>query len=81
MVIRRLPAFRIEDAALGGFATGALAGATLGLLTTLAGGPAGPGRMATVGPSAWQVGIAAALEMGLAAALAAAETQRRLLRD
>ena len=81
LLIRRSPALRIEDAALAGFATGAAAGAVLGLLTTLAGGPVGPGRLATVGPSAWQVGLAAALELGLAAAIAAAETQRRLMRD
>jgi hypothetical protein len=72
LLIRRSPALRIEDAALSGFATGAAAGVALGLLATLAGGPAGPGRLATVGPSAWQVGLAAAVELGVAAAIAAA---------
>jgi hypothetical protein len=81
LLIRRYPAHRIEGAALGGLATGALAGGVVGLIAALAGGPVGPGRMATVGPSAWQVGLAAAVELGIAAAAAAAETQRRLLRD
>jgi hypothetical protein len=81
LLIRRLPALRMEDAAFAGFATGALTGAVLGLLTALSGGPAGPGRMATVGPSAWQVGLMAALELGVGAAIGAAEMQRRLLRS
>src|SRR4051812_13273639 len=72
LLIRRSPALRIEEAALRGLATGASAGAAVGLLAALAGGPAGPGRMATVGPSAWQVGLAAAVELGVAAAFAAA---------
>jgi hypothetical protein len=80
LVIRRLPALRIDEAALWGFAAGALTGGALAVLAALSGGPAGPGRLATVGPSAWQVGVAAALEIGVAAAVGAAETQRRLLR-
>jgi hypothetical protein len=79
LLIKRLPALRIEDAALAGFATGAIAGGALGLVAALSGGPAGPGRMATVGPSAWQAGLAAALELGLAAAVAATVMQRRLM--
>ena len=39
-------------------AAGAVAGLAMGLLAWLSGGPLGPGRMATVGPSAWHVGIA-----------------------
>jgi hypothetical protein len=81
LLIRRLPALRMEDAAFAGFATGALAGGMLGLLAALSGGPAGPGRMATVGPSAWQVGLMAALELGVGAAIGAAEVQRRLLQS
>jgi hypothetical protein len=79
LLIRRMPVLRIEDAALGGFATGAAAGGVLTVVAALAGGPIGPGRMATVGPSAWQVGLAAALELGIGAAIAAAEMQRRVL--
>jgi hypothetical protein len=51
-----------------GFAAGAIAGAALGVLAWLSGGPLGPGRMAHLGPSAWQVGLAAALEVGVLAA-------------
>jgi hypothetical protein len=80
VVIRRLPALSLEEAAFWGFATGAVAGAALGVLAAIAGGPAGPGRLATVGPSGWQVALAATLEFGLTASLAAAETQRRLTR-
>jgi hypothetical protein len=80
LLIRRHPAQRIGDAALYGLLAGASAGAGLAALAALSGGPAGPGRMATIGPSAWQVGLAAALELGLAGACAAAEVQRRLLR-
>jgi Family of unknown function (DUF6350) len=51
-----------------GLAAGAVAGSALGLLALLSAGPVGPGRMATVGPSAWQVGFAGAVEVGLLAA-------------
>jgi hypothetical protein len=51
-----------------GLAAGAIAGALLGLLAWLSGGPLGPGRMARLGPSAWQVGFAAAVEVGVLAA-------------
>jgi hypothetical protein len=49
---------------------GALAGGALALLARLASGPAGPGRMADLGPSPWRVGLATALEVGLGALLA-----------
>ena len=42
---------------------GACAGTLAGLLAALAGGPAGPGRMLTVGPCAWQVGLLLAAEV------------------
>jgi hypothetical protein len=51
-----------------GFASGAIAGAMLGVLAWLSGGPLGPGRMAQLGPSAWQVGFAVAIEVGVIAA-------------
>jgi hypothetical protein len=35
----------------------------------LSGGPAGPGRLAEIGPSAWQLGLATAVEVGLGALL------------
>jgi hypothetical protein len=51
-----------------GLAAGAMTGSMLGLLAWLSAGPLGPGRMARLGPSAWQVGLAAAVEVGLVAA-------------
>jgi hypothetical protein len=43
----------------------------LGLLAAVSGGPLGDGRLAAVGPSAWQVGVVSALEIGVGAALTA----------
>ena len=40
----------------------------MGILAWLSAGPLGPGRMAHLGPSAWRVGIAVMLEVGLPAA-------------
>jgi hypothetical protein len=62
----------IEAAALWGFAAGAAAGALAGLAAAFAGGPLGDGRLAAVGPSGWQVGLVAVLEIGVTAALTAA---------
>ncbi len=58
---------RLIDAAWG-LAAGAVAALLMGLLAWLSAGPLGPGRMAQLGPSAWRVGIAVMLEVGLAAA-------------
>jgi hypothetical protein len=55
----------------GGLAAGACAGLWAAVLAALAGGPAGDGRMAVVGASAWQVGLVLAAEVGVVAALAA----------
>ncbi|TDD72862.1 hypothetical protein E1293_32280 [Actinomadura darangshiensis] len=71
LTIRSLPSPVSEGAPLWGFVSGALTGAVAALLSALAGGPLGDGRMATVGPSAWQVGLLAALEVGISAAIAA----------
>ncbi|MEO3828430.1 DUF6350 family protein [Actinomadura sp. B10D3] len=71
LTIRSLPSPVSEGAPLWGFVSGALTGAVAALLSALSGGPLGGGRMATVGPSAWQVGLMAALEVGISAALAA----------
>ncbi|MEU8121640.1 DUF6350 family protein [Spirillospora sp. NPDC049024] len=71
LTIRSLPSPVSEGAPLWGFVSGALTGAVAALLSALAGGPLGGGRMATVGPSAWQVGLMAALEVGISAAIAA----------
>ncbi|MFI0485516.1 DUF6350 family protein [Actinomadura sp. 9N215] len=71
LTIRSMPTRVSEGAPLWGFLSGALTGAVAALLTALSGGPLGDGRMATVGPSAWQVGLLAALEVGISAAIAA----------
>ena len=57
---------RLPDAAWG-LAAGGVAGLLMGGLAWLSAGPAGPGRMAQVGPSAWHVGLAVALEVGVLA--------------
>ncbi|MEU8340623.1 DUF6350 family protein [Spirillospora sp. NPDC048832] len=71
LTIRSMPSPVAEGAPLWGFLSGALTGAVAALLSALSGGPLGGGRMATVGPSAWQVGLLAALEVGISAAIAA----------
>lgn len=78
LLIRRLPTLRLEDAAGWGFASGAIGGLALAVFAAVTSGPVGPGRLAAVGPSPWQVGLAAALEMGVAAAVAAAVSHRRI---
>jgi hypothetical protein len=70
----------IEAAALWGFATGAAAGGLTGLAASFAGGPLGDGRLAAVGPSGWQVGLVAMLEVGVTAALSAAAANWLMLR-
>jgi hypothetical protein len=50
--------------------TALLAGVCWGVLSWLSGGPAGPGRLAQIGPSPWQVGLAVGIEVGLGALLA-----------
>jgi hypothetical protein len=50
-------------------AAAAATGAAAALLVALAGGPAGPGRMAAVGASPWQVGLAIAGEVLVGALL------------
>ncbi len=50
------------------FAASGVAGLTLGVLAVLSGGPLGGGRLAVIGPSPWQVAVAATLELALVAA-------------
>jgi hypothetical protein len=69
---RLAPTAVLEAAPVRGFCCGVQTGIVLGLGSAFAGGPLGDGRMAAVGPSAWQVALVAALEVGIAAAVAAA---------
>jgi hypothetical protein len=70
----------IEAAPLWGFIAGAAAGGLVGLAAAFSGGPLGDGRLAVVGPSGWQVGLVATLEIGVPAALTAAAANWLILR-
>lgn len=63
-------------AAVDGLLAGVLAGAALAACAALSAGPLGSARMAVLGPSWWEVGLAVATEVGLAAAAAAAALRR-----
>jgi hypothetical protein len=56
---------------LAGLGAGLVAGLLVAGLAGVSGGPAGGGRLATLGPSAWEAGLACWLEVGAAAALVA----------
>jgi hypothetical protein len=71
LMTRAAPVLALETAPLWGFACGILAGGVLAVLAAFAGGPLGDGRLAAVGPSGWQVGLVASLEVGVAAAVTA----------
>ena len=71
LVTRAAPALSLEAAPLWGFGCGTLAGCVLAVVATFAGGPLGDGRLAAVGPSGWQVGLVASLQVGVAAAVTA----------
>jgi Family of unknown function (DUF6350) len=72
VTVRVTPTPVIEAAALWGFAAGAATGVLAGLAAAFSGGSLGDGRLAAVGPSGWQVGLVATLEIGVTAALTAA---------
>ena len=80
VTVRITPTPVIEAAALWGFAAGTATGALAGLAAAFAGGPLGDGRLAEVGPSGWQVGLVAMLEIGVTAALTAAAATWLLFR-
>ncbi len=71
LIIRVGPAYRIEAAPLWGFTCGAGAGVVMGVAAAFAGGPLGGARLATIGPSGWQVALVTTLEVGVAAAISA----------
>jgi Family of unknown function (DUF6350) len=71
LLVRAAPSPAAEIAPLWGFACGAATGAVTGVLAAFSGGPLGSGRLAVVGPSGWQAGLVATLEVGVAAAVAA----------
>ena len=63
------PRFSALVTVITGLGMGVVGGLVLGLLAAAASGSVGPGRLATVGPDPWQVGLWAALEIGVAAVL------------
>jgi hypothetical protein len=71
LTVRVMPSPVYEAAPLWGFVSGVLTACVAAGLAALAGGPLGGQRLATMGPSAWQVGFMAALEVGVSAAIAA----------
>ena len=80
LTVRVMPTPMLEAAPLWGFVSGAASGCVVGVLAAFAGGPLGSGRLAAVGPSGWQVGLVAVLEMGVTAAVAAGAVNWLLLR-
>jgi Family of unknown function (DUF6350) len=80
LTVRIMPTPMLEAAPLWGFVSGAASGCVVGVLAAFAGGPLGTGRLAAVGPSGWQVGLVAVLEMGVTAAVAAGAANWFMLR-
>ncbi len=68
---RSAPDVVSEAAPLWGFVCGVTTGMLCAALAGTAGGSLGADRLSEIGPSAWQVGLVAALEVGVAAAVAA----------
>jgi Family of unknown function (DUF6350) len=80
VTVRIAPTPVIEAAPLWGFAAGGAAGVLAGLAAAFSGGSLGNGRLAAVGPSGFQVGLVAILEIGVTAALSAAAANWIILR-
>ncbi len=74
---RRQRRLSVEHLAARAAAAGVLSGAALGLLCWLSAGSVGDRALASLGPVGWQVGLVAALEMGLVASVVAWELHRR----
>jgi hypothetical protein len=85
LVVRLVPVGRYDAGALRGLGAGLLAAVLLTLLATLAGGSAGPGRMADVGADTWSVLLAACVSLGggglVGGVLAAWRSRRRSARE
>jgi hypothetical protein len=79
MVARVSPSPSYEAAPLWGFFTGITTGLVSALLAALSGGPIGGGRLATVGPSPWEVALSVGLEVGVAAGISAGVANLLLL--
>lgn len=77
LVARRLRTSSLATAAGEGALLGPVVAVPVALLAALSGGPLGGGRLAAVGPSAWQVGLAVAVEVAVPAALTCLVVARR----
>jgi hypothetical protein len=77
MVASRLGPRTLGEAGLDAAGIGAVTGALVALLALLSGGPLGSERLAAVGPSAWQVGLAVFGEVALGAVVVLALRSRR----
>jgi putative intracellular protease/amidase len=71
LLVRATRQLALDAAPLWGLAAGIVCGMVLGVLAAVSGGPLGDGRLATIGPSPWQVGVVSALEIGVSAAVTA----------
>jgi hypothetical protein len=76
---RRLPDTSPQHVAALAGGSGACCGVIVGVLAWLSAGSVASGEFAAVGPVWWSVGIVAALEVGLVAAVVAWESRRRRL--
>jgi hypothetical protein len=65
------PSDPATDVLLIAVVTAMLAGTAWAVMGWLSGGPAGPGRLARMGPIGWEVGLMVAVEVGVGALLAA----------
>ncbi|MET7332408.1 DUF6350 family protein [Nonomuraea sp. NPDC005650] len=79
MVARIAPSPSYEAAPLWGFLSGVVTGVVAGVLAALSGGPIGGGRLATIGPSPWEVAVSVAVEVGVAAGISAGVANLLLL--
>lgn len=71
LLVRRHRYMGIEAAGLYASLAGLLGGLGITVLSAVAGGPGGPGRMVEIGPASLRVGIAAVMTFAVAAALMA----------
>lgn len=80
LTARRVATFSGEITAFWGLAAGVCSALVAGAVAALSAGALGDGRLATVGPSGWEVAAVGALEIGVAAAVAAWVTDRLTMR-
>jgi Family of unknown function (DUF6350) len=80
LLVRSAPALGLDVAPLLGLVCGVMSGAVLCVLAAVSGGPLGDGRLAAVGPSAWQAGVVSALELGISTAVTAGALNYLMLR-